>query len=64
MDEADAEEDVKKDGERRGATSRSLSGVVKTEARKAAETTEASSAMAVSCRDVIGGSRPQQGEFA
>lgn len=59
MDEADAEEDVQEDGERRGTTSRCLSGVVRTEVRKATETTEASSAMAVSCRDVIGGSRPQ-----
>ena len=59
MDKADAEEDVQEDGERRGTASRCLSGVVKTEVRKATETTEASSAMAVSCRDVIGGSRPQ-----
>ena len=59
MDEADAEEDVQEDGERRGTASRCLSGVVKTEVRKATETTEASSAMAVSCRDVIGGSHPQ-----
>jgi hypothetical protein len=56
VDEADAEEGVREDGECRGTTSSSLSGVVKTEVRKAAEATEASSAMAVSCRDVIGGS--------
>ena len=60
MDEADAEETVKEDGERRGTASRCLSGVVKTAVRKATETTEASSAMALSCRDVIGRSRPQR----
>lgn len=64
MDEVDAEDDVKEEEEeeavRRVTTSRSLSGVVKTVARKATETTEASIAMAVSCREVIGGSRPQR----
>jgi hypothetical protein len=60
VDEADAEEDVKDGSERRCTTSRCLSGVAKTDVRKATETTEASSAMAVSCRDVIGGSRPQR----
>lgn len=52
MDE-DAEEDVQEDGERRGTTSRCLSGVVKTEVWKATERMAASSAMAVSCRDVM-----------
>jgi hypothetical protein len=54
VDEADTEEDVKEDGVRGLTTSRFLSGVVKTTARKATETTEASIATAVSCRDVIG----------
>jgi hypothetical protein len=53
VDEADAEDDVKEDGERCGTASISPSGVVRTKVRKAAETTEASSAMAVSCRDVM-----------
>jgi hypothetical protein len=60
VDEVDAEDDVKEEAVRRVTTSRSLSGVVKTAARKATETTEASIAMAVSCREVIGGSRPQR----
>ena len=59
MDGADAE-DAKEGGERCGSTSISLSVVIKTEVRKATEATEASSAMAVNCRDVIGGSRPQR----
>ena len=59
MDEADADVDVKEDGERGGTASISPSVVVRTKMRKATETTEASRAMAVSCRDVIGGSCPQ-----
>jgi hypothetical protein len=54
MEAADAEDDVKKDGERCGTALISPSGVMKTEVRKATEAIEASSAMAVSCREVIG----------
>ena len=53
-DGADVEKGVKEESVRGLTTSRSLSGVVKTAATEATETTEASIAMAVNCREVIG----------